>query len=331
MESSGASMFVIRFDLRVPDCSSLSRSDQYREALAMTRFADEHGFAAAVVSEHHATDDGFMHSPLPVAAAFLGATQTIGCMISALLLTFYEPLKLAEDIASLELMFPGRLTVVAGLGYRPEEFDMFGMDRTKRARDFEARVTALLEGWKGDWFEYDGQRARISPAPITRPNLMIGGSVPASARRAARFQLPYMPPINDTELVDIYLAEAAKVGYEQPVPVLSTGPGLVLITDDPDALWARIGPNLVADADAYASWQTGEDRSSWHVDQHGVDALRASAAYAIVTPDQCVELIRKHGAATLHPLVAGIDPEIGWESLQLAVDKVLPQLPVVTP
>ena len=323
-------MFVIRFDLRVPACSTLPRSDQYREALAMTRFADEHGFGAAVVSEHHATDDGFMHSPLPVAAAFLGATKNIGCMISALLLPYYEPLKLAEDMAAIELMFPGRLTVVAGLGYRPEEFDMFGMDRTKRARDFEERIAALLEGWKGGWFEYKGQRARISPAPPTQPNLMIGGSVPASARRAARFHLPFMPPINDTELVDIYLAEAAKVGYENPIPVLSTGPGLVLITDDPDALWAKIGENLLADSEAYASWQTGEDRSSWHVADRGVEALQASPAYAIVTPDECVELIRTHGSAVLHPLVGGIDPAIGWGSLQLAVDKVLPKLAPAT-
>jgi alkanesulfonate monooxygenase SsuD/methylene tetrahydromethanopterin reductase-like flavin-dependent oxidoreductase (luciferase family) len=247
-------------------------------------------------------------------------------MISALLLPYYEPLKLAEDLAAVELLFPGRLTVVAGLGYRPEEFVMFGLDRTQRGRIFEESITTLLQAWKGEWFEHQGRRARISPVPPNPPNLMIGGSVPASARRAARFHLPFMPPINDTELVDIYLTEAAAAGYDNPVPVLSTGPGLVLVTEDPDALWAKIGENLLADAAAYASWQTGEDRSSWHVDGEGVAALRASSAYAIVTPDQCVELIATHGSAVMHPLVAGIDPAIGWESLQLAVDKVLPQL-----
>lgn len=323
-------MFTVRFDLRVPPMSSLSRSDQYREALAMTKWADERAFGAAVLSEHHGTDDGFMHSPLMVAAAMLASTNNIMCMISALLVPYYEPLKLAEDIATIDLMAPGRLTVVAGLGYRPEEFEMFGKDRTRRGRDFEEIIATLLEAWKGETFEYRGRKVRVNPAPPTQPHphLMLGGSVAASARRAARFHLPFMPPINDTALADIYLAEAAKVGYNDPMPVLSSGPGLVMVTEDPDALWAKIGQNLLYDAQIYASWKTGADRSSWYVagNEAGVEALKAAPQYAIVTPEECVRLVRANGGAVLHPLAAGIDPQIGWESLQLVHDKVMPQL-----
>ena len=48
--------------------------------------------------------------------------------------------------------------------------------------------------------------------------------------------------------------------------------------------------------------------------------------WAVVTPDECIELARNVGAVTLHPLMGGIPPELGWESLQLYVDKVQPHL-----
>ena len=156
--------------------------------------------------------------------------------------------------------------------------------------------------------------------------IMVGGSVPASAKRAARLRLPYMPPIGDQELVDLYYAEAAEVGYAEAFAMSPDGPGLVLVTEDPEALWAKIGPNLLYDAQAYASWQYPDQRSGWHVEADEVADLKASDQYAVVTPDECVELVRTKGAATLHPLCGGIDPAIGWETLELVVNKVMPAL-----
>ena len=54
--------------------------------------------------------------------------------------------------------------------------------------------------------------------------------------------------------------------------------------------------------------------------------LKASGMWEVVTPDQCVELARRYGSVVLHPLMGGMPPELGWESLQLYVDKVLPRL-----
>jgi hypothetical protein len=45
-----------------------------------------------------------------------------------------------------------------------------------------------------------------------------------------------------------------------------------------------------------------------------------------MTPSECVEHVRTHGALTLHPLCGGIPPEIAWTSLELAVTKVLPAI-----
>ena len=103
----------------------------------MARWADGRGFTMVVLSEHHDTDDGFMSCPLTIAAAILGSTSHLSCTVSALPVPLHDPAHLAEEIATIDLMAPGRLSVVAGLGYRPSEFEMFGKDRRTRAKDFE--------------------------------------------------------------------------------------------------------------------------------------------------------------------------------------------------
>jgi alkanesulfonate monooxygenase SsuD/methylene tetrahydromethanopterin reductase-like flavin-dependent oxidoreductase (luciferase family) len=323
-------VFIIRYDLRVPPGVELSHGEQYRQALEMAKWGDEHGIAMVVLSEHHDTDDGFMHSPLTLAAAILGATKNMMCNLSALLVPLHDPVRLAEDIATIELLAPGRLSVIAGLGYRPSEFEMFGKDITRRVNDLEDAITLMLEAWKGGEVTYRGRRVRINPVPETQPNLLVGGSVPAAARRAARLRLPYSPAIYDTELIDIYLAEAKAVGFENPFPAVGQGPGLVLVTHDPEAIWGRFGEQLLYDAQVYEAWQAPGNRSSWKTPATSVADLQASSNYAIVTPSECVELVRKNGAAALHPLAAGIDPAVGWETLELVVSEVMPALAATT-
>ena len=321
-------MFNLRFDLRTPPFTEVTHGDQYRAMLEMVKWADTRGFAGAITSEHHGAEDGFMSAPLAISAAILGSTDNLMCTLSALLVPYHDPLRLAEDIAAIDLMAPGRFIVIAGLGYREFEFEMFGKDRTRRGRDTEEAIKVMQQAWTGEPFEYEGRTAWVTPKPVTQPHplVMVGGSVPASAKRAARLRLPYMPPIGDQELVDLYYAEAAEIGFEGAFAMAPDGPGLVLVTEDPDALWAKIGPNMLYDAQAYASWQYPDQRSGWHVEAEDIEGLKASGQFEVLTPDQCVELVRTKGAATLHPLCGGIDPAIGWETLELVVDKVMPAL-----
>jgi alkanesulfonate monooxygenase SsuD/methylene tetrahydromethanopterin reductase-like flavin-dependent oxidoreductase (luciferase family) len=321
-------MFVIRYDLRTPPASTVTHAEQYRTAIEMAVFGDQNGFASVALSEHHGTEDGFMPSPLMMAGAILAATERINVGVNALLVPLHDPVRLAEDIATIDLIGPGRLSVTAGLGYRPEEFEMFGKDLHARVADFEDAIQLMLDGWKGGDVEYRGRKVRISPTPATKPhpNLIIGGSVAASAKRAARFHLPYCPALPDQALADIYYAEAKAVGFEHPLALLGKGPGLVMVTEDPDALWDEIGELLLWDAMVYEGWQSPTHKSSWRTSSKSVDQLKESPNYAIVTPAQCVELVQRNGVAVLHPLVAGIDPKIGWTSLQLVVDEVMPRL-----
>ena len=77
---------------------------------------------------------------------------------------------------------------------------------------------------------------------------------------------------------------------------------------------------------ASKQWQHSDQRSSWHVEASDVDDLKKAGQHAILTPNECIDLVKRKGAAVLHPLAGGIDPSIGWESLELVASKVIPAL-----
>ena len=108
--------------------------------------------------------------------------------------------------------------------------------------------------------------------------------------------------------------------------MMPSGPGMVMVSEDPEKLWNEIGENLLYDAMTYAAWQYNDQRSSWHVEGTSTDVLKKGGQHLIVTPQECVDLVRNDGAVVLHPLVGGVDPGIGWESLELVANKVIPAL-----
>lgn len=322
-------MFVLRFDLRIPPfVTNLTHAEQYREFLRMVEWSDDKGFAAVVLSEHHGTEDGYMNSPLLLAGSVLGRTSNVFCSVSALLLPLHDPLRIAEEIATIDLIAPGRFNVVIGVGYRESEFEMFGKNRKTRGKDTEEGIRTVLTALKGKPFTYNGREVLITPKPVSDPSSLIsvGGSVEISAKRAARLGLSFVPAVRDENLESVYYEEAKAVGYENPMCMMPSGPGMVIVTEDPERTWNEIGDNLIYDAISYAAWQYKDQRSSWHIEGTSIEELKAGGQHLIVTPGECVDLVKTNGAAVLHPLIGGIDPSIGWESLELVANKVIPTL-----
>ena len=147
--------------------------------------------------------------------------------------------------------------------------------------------------------------------------------------RDARLRFPFMPALGDPALAEVYRQACADAGFDQGFVVLPRGPGFVHVTDDPERDWARVAPFALHEARTYHSWQQPGQRSQVTVDADDLEGLQKSGVYRLVTPDQCVALaeeIGSSGALVLHPLMGGMDIDLGWESLQLFADKVLPRL-----
>ena len=169
---------------------------------------------AAVLSQHHAVEDGYLPSPIPLAAAIAARTTTLPITVAALLLALYEPVKLAEDLAVVDLISRGRVSYVVGIGYRAEEFAMFGVDRRGRGALVEERIGLLRRLWSGEEVDVDGRPVRVTPLPFTPggPMLAYGGGTEVAARRAARLGMLFMAETHDATLEEAYRAEGGDVG-----------------------------------------------------------------------------------------------------------------------
>lgn len=324
-------MAVIRFDMRAPGRAPAAARELYAAALDMAAFADEQGFDMLVLSEHHGADDGYLPSPLVMAAAIAGRTERIPMNVAALLVPLHDPLRLAEDLAVLDLLSGGRISIVAGLGYRPVEYEMFDREWTRRGKRLDECLDTLIKAWTGEPFEYQGKMVKVTPRPLQQPHpmVLVGGSGRKAAERAARFGLGFFPAVGDESLADVYYAECERLGKAPGFVALPSGPGSVFVAEDPDKAWAEVGPYLLHDAMTYASWQTGDIRSHVLSRATTVDELRAEGTYQILTPDECIETARSlgpMGAITHHPLCGGTPPDLAWESLQLFADRVLPAM-----
>jgi alkanesulfonate monooxygenase SsuD/methylene tetrahydromethanopterin reductase-like flavin-dependent oxidoreductase (luciferase family) len=318
-------MIGIRFDLRVPSFSPASFAEQYAACLDQCGWADRNGLDIVVLSEHHGVEDGYMSSPVTLAAAIAGRTRRIPINIAAVLVPLHDPIRLAEQLAIASLVSGGRVSFVAGLGYRAEEFEMAGVERKQRGRLLEEYVQVMRKAWTGEPFEWRGRTVRVTPKPASAPVVMVGGSTEKAARRAARLHAGFFPAIADPRLKEIYDEECARVGFTGFVS-LPGGPGFVHVSEDPERDWARIGEHALYDARTYAAWQTPDQRSQVHVEGQTIADVRRSGVYQVLTPDQCVALAKEQGRVILHPLMGGIPAELGWESLELFERKVLPRL-----
>ncbi|WP_405744972.1 LLM class flavin-dependent oxidoreductase [Streptomyces sp. NBC_01525] len=324
---------VLRLNLVDPDPSPASLAARYRAALEMAAYADARGLTTVQTEEHHVTGDGWMPAPLAFAGALLGATRRITVTVSALLTPLHDPLRLAEDLAVLDLLGGGRLVTVAGLGYRPQEYAAYGRDWAGRGALQDEVLETLLTAWRGEPFRYRGRTVQVTPRPCTRPHppLLVGGGSRAAARRAARLGLPLFPSAHLPELVAYYRERCAAYGTEGRALQPDARTCLLHVSEDPERAWDRYGPHLLYEARTYASWQPAGVRSAVRSAARDVAELRAEGIYRIVTPQECLRLAQEPdapGSWVLHPLCGGIPVDEGWRALRLFTDEVLPGLGV---
>jgi len=323
----------LQFDLRSSP-SGASHGDMTAAVLDICEWADRlEGVEGDIrVLEHHGSTDGYNPSPITLAAAIAGRTRRLA-ISAVVLLPFYQPLRLAEDLAILDLLSRGRVGIILSAGYRRDEFKMFGIDPADRGRLMEEGIAILKQAWTGEPFEYCGKPVRVTPRPFQRPRppIIMGGSSKAAARRAARIADGFVP--TDPALLTTYRDELIALGKDPgPEPSAAATGGrvelLVAVSDDPDATWQQVGAHCLYEMNTYASWLKdipGGVRGFW--EETSIDALRQKGRYLVVTPEDLVRRVRaQNGALRIQPLIAGISPEIARRSISLIESQVLPHL-----
>jgi alkanesulfonate monooxygenase SsuD/methylene tetrahydromethanopterin reductase-like flavin-dependent oxidoreductase (luciferase family) len=324
----------LRYDLRAP-AFGVSQDVLARAVLEQVEWADARGFERVWVAEHHASDDGYCPSPLILASAVAARTRKLRIQTAVLILPLYHPIKLAEDVAVLDQISGGRFDLGVGVGYRADEYAMFGKDLHRRPSLMEDGIRTLKSAWTGEPFEFQGATVRVRPQPLQLPHppILIGGSSEVAARRAARlgdgFNLgvPTIAGDDAQVLIDAYHDERERLGLDRGWVQTLDGPVFFHVTLDPDRAWARAKPFLANELESYDKWaRENGQQPKLPADP---DVFRAHGLAAMLTPEECIQMWRGIGpdaSITLNPMIGGLPPDLAWESLELFADKVLPQL-----
>ena len=199
------------------------------ETIAEAQLAEASGFDSCFFGEHHQDKDGFLPSPLIVCTAVAARTTKLTVGTSVILLPLHHPVRIAEDVVTLDLISKGRVILGVGIGYQPADFRAFNVPMEHRAALFEEGIEILRRSWSGEPFSFHGKHyslddVRVTPSPFQRggPPLWIGASIDGAARRAGRIAdgfvgTPSTGLANARRLIEVYRDAATAAGRKPTV------------------------------------------------------------------------------------------------------------------
>ena len=318
-----------------------SDADLYREALELSEEAERLGLDSVWLSEHHFVDDAYMPSLLVTAAAIAARTERVEIGTGVVLAPLHDPLRLAEDAATVDLISGGRLILGLGLGWRAEEFEGLGVSPRGLGKRLEEIVETLRQAWSGGLVTAGGRDPGVSvtpkpPRPTGAP-VWIGGSAEPAVRRAGRIANGFLSSRASPEIFAVQAAwvreEAERAQRDPSSIVLGAN---VAVFAWPDAVE---GWRLVRDHFHYMRWKyldmagararTGAVPAAPPLTPADEDELKAGAL--VGTPEQVAEQIlayRDVAGDDFHFVARldypGLDPGVQREALRILAEEVAP-------
>jgi len=238
--------FGVCYDFRNPADSGITMPSLYSQALEQISWLDGLGLDLIWFTEHHFVDDGYLPAWIPVATAAAAVTQRVRFSSDICLLPFFNPVRLAEDLAVLDNISNGRAEVGLGMGYAPHEFEGFGIPVSRRVSLMDEGLEVLVRAFTGERFSYEGKRYRFHNVKITPgfvqqggPPMWIAAMSAAGAERAARFNTHFLPQGDRTATLDVWQAEHDRLGTSAADKRIGIIKG-VFVTDDAEREWPQV-------------------------------------------------------------------------------------------
>jgi alkanesulfonate monooxygenase SsuD/methylene tetrahydromethanopterin reductase-like flavin-dependent oxidoreductase (luciferase family) len=244
------------YDFRNPAAWSLPFDQFYAERLAQITSAESLGFDSCWLTEHHFCDDGYTPSPLVLASAILSRTQAMRVGTNLMLLPLHDPVRVAEDVATLSLVSGGRFDLGVGIGYRQLEFDHFQRKLSHRPSLVEEGIEILRRSWSGQPVNFSGKRFKVgdiavTPAPVKTPKIYLGGMVEPAIQRAARVADGFL----STGGIGMDIYNEALIANGKSVQDGDIVLGCwAIIAEDPEAEAAKIGEHVLYHINEYIKW-----------------------------------------------------------------------------
>ena len=220
--------------------------------------AESWGYQSFWLPESHFSADASIPDPLMLLAAVAAHTNTIRLATTSYLLPLRHPLQAAEQVAVLDRLSDGRVTLGVGRGYQPAMFDAFAVSRKDKRRIFEWCLGEMIRAWQGEpLLARDGEPVVLSPLPVQQPHppIWVAAFGPKALAQAGKLGLPYLAsPMEPVQrLRDNYqrhaeASDAAGVRRPAELPIMRT-----LFVAEDATLLARVREQLEQSARQVAS------------------------------------------------------------------------------
>jgi alkanesulfonate monooxygenase SsuD/methylene tetrahydromethanopterin reductase-like flavin-dependent oxidoreductase (luciferase family) len=325
--------FGYGFDLRNPQQWHRPWPDLYAETLEFIAWTETLGFERVWLAEHHGIDDGYLPSPLMVGAAVAARTKSMRISTGVGLAPHYHPVRLAEDMAVLDLISNGRAELALGIGYLPAEAAAYGFDRKQRGTIADEVLQIVRRLWEGETVTFAGQcfsieNARITPLPVQEPSipLFVGAARQPGFRRAARYGDGL---IGGLVHYQGYLEELRALGRDESTArFVAMDDMWLLVSEDPERTFEEVAPHAYYQINTYAEWAADLE---WGFPQMDFETFKQSGMLKILTPEQGIAHVQsKLDAAPAEGFCmqapAGYPLSKLAEHAELFASKVLPSL-----
>jgi probable F420-dependent oxidoreductase len=309
----------VRFDVQHPVADpAWSPSILRPEALRrFARAAEESGFSGLGFTDHPAPSAKWVHGggegsvdPFAALAFCAAVTSTIRLVTWVLVLPYRNPFLTAHQVASLDVLSDGRLTLGLGTGYLRAEFLALGADPTRRLAAFDEYLDVMRAVWAGEeqtrtgeGFNARGIHPQQVPIQQPAPPVWLHGNSRWGRERAARYGDGWVGVLTGDPL--------ATVIRTAPMPDLDA---LRRNVDEVRTLAAEAGRNPSAvETVLGANWPMLDARTGWDADQllADVEELRGIGVDRVVLTipgddaGAAEDTVRRFGEEVLTPAGAG--------------------------
>ncbi|MFP6596861.1 MAG: LLM class flavin-dependent oxidoreductase [Candidatus Hydrogenedentota bacterium] len=168
-------------------------SDIYASALDRIHVMDETGYDAVWLAEHHFSDYSVCPSVHIMGTWVASHTKRLRIGTAVSLAAFYHPLRLAEEVALLDVLSGGRVNWGAGRGFDKTEFNTFGVKPEESYARYRENVEIVLAAWKNERITYSGEYhsfegVEVLPKPLQDPHppVWLAATSPAAVESAAK-------------------------------------------------------------------------------------------------------------------------------------------------
>ena len=270
--------FGLLWPFRNPEFAKVPWTDLYRSHLDLISDSEAMGYDHAWLTEHHFVDDGYSPSLMSIAGAISQRTTRMRIGTFLVLLPLHNPVRVAEDTATIDIMSNGRFDLGVGLGYRPKEFDDQGIPSAERGARLKEGVEIIQRLLSDEMVTFDGKHnhlkeIQIVPPAVQRPHppMWVGAIAPKAIERAAKMGMHFQctAPVESVEHYDKCLEAAGRRPTDYNVAQLRW----VHVAPSREEAWENCAKALHYTNKKYSQWFAEANDSPG--DDQGLDDIKS--------------------------------------------------------